>query len=508
MAYVGETTSAVKRMKDHLDNSKRDIFKTIYLIEDETFNKSATLDIESKLIEYISADGHYSLQNNNRGLRNHNYYNKDKYKILFNDIWDELKALEVVSHTIPEIENSDLFKFSPYKTLTEDQFEIVENLDSIFKSKSESTSIINGEPGSGKTILAIYLAKYIASDEAYNSFKIGVIFPQTSLRKTVRRIFKHIHGLKVNMVMGPYDILKKQEKYDLLIVDEAHRLTQRRNLANYKTFDDACNKLGIDPQNSSQLDWIINRGKHVVLLHDPNQSVKPSDADLAVFTNLRESSNLFSLKSQQRVLAGDKYPAYIERILKKQQDSYLDFDNYKFCLFDNIDEMVKKIRTLNRQFGLCRIVAGYAWDWISKDDPNLYDIEIESTKLRWNATTEDWINTPNSINEIGCIHTVQGYDLNYCGVIIGPELIFRNGKILFVPENYKDKYGKHSSQSIEQVQAYIINIYKTLLTRGIKGTFIYACDSKLTSYLSHFISKEGSRQMAAEPKIKYGRENK
>ena len=119
------------------------------------------------------------------------------------------------------------------------------------------------------------------------------------------------------------------------------------------------------------------------------------------------------------------------------------------------------------------------------------DITIENMSFKWNSVVKDWINSENALNEIGCIHTSQGYDLNYCGLIFGNEISFdqlRN-EIIINEENYFDKYGKIGIDDKEELKSYIINIYKTMLLRGIKGTYIYVCDKNLKEYFSNFIEK-------------------
>ncbi|SIQ27420.1 hypothetical protein SAMN05920897_10685 [Alkalispirochaeta americana] len=499
-AYIGETTSALQRIRNHLANRERRIFSRIFLIKDEKFNKSATLDLEASLIEYISGDGTYTLQNSNRGLRNHNYYNRQYYEDLFREIWDELKSHNIVRHSIDDIQNSDLFKYSPYKALTDDQAEIVAELEGIITSNPESLSIIKGEPGSGKTILAIYLVKYLLSGDATAGLKIGIVLPQTSLRETVRQIFGSISGLKKNMVLGPNGVVKDEQKFDLLIVDEAHRLTRRQNLASYAAFDSAARKLGLDPGQTDQLDWILQKTRHAVLLYDSKQSVKPSDVAANRFSSLAPKSRQFVLQSQMRVLAGNRYTGYIDAILRQRNPQTESFPGYDLRLYTRLLPMIRDIQGLNEQHGLCRLAAGFAWDWISRDNPDVCDIEIEGCRLRWNSTTKNWINSPNAHREVGCIHTVQGYDLNYAGVIIGPEITMENGLLRYHPERYKDRHGKHKSLSPSRMVDYILNIYKTLMTRGIRGTFVYACDSRLSRYLSGYIPvyQQGQHEEAAE----------
>ena len=146
------------------------------------------------------------------------------------------------------------------------------------------------------------------------------------------------------------------------------------------------------------------------------------------------------------------------------------------------------------------MIAGYSWKWISNKDDSLLDIEIENTKLRWNSTNIDWVNSPNAINEVGCIHTTQGYDLNYSGIIFGNEISYSKEKdeIIIKEENYFDANGKQSIKDPSELKEFIINIYKTILLRGIKGTYVYACDKNLREYLSSHILPHKSNSNVEE----------
>jgi SOS-response transcriptional repressor LexA len=136
------------------------------------------------------------------------------------------------------------------------------------------------------------------------------------------------------------------------------------------------------------------------------------------------------------------------------------------------------------------LVAGYSWPWSSKENKAAMDIEIDGLQFQWNQTDKDWINSKNAFNEMGCIHTTQGYDLNYTGLIFGKEISFNKEKncIEIDPKFYFDINGKKGISDPEDLKTYIINIYKTIMYRGIKGTFIYACNKDLREYLKKYIS--------------------
>ena len=160
--------------------------------------------------------------------------------------------------------------------------------------------------------------------------------------------------------------------------------------------------------------------------------------------------------------------------------------------------MVSKIKELDKKYGLCRNAAGYSWEWISKGIKNYKDviaqgkedIRIGNYKYVWNMNNEEFILSKNSVNEIGCIHTLQGYDLNYVGVILGEEIDYNpsTNKIEINLNKFYDKYVKQNVDT-KTVEKFIINSYKVIMSRGIKGCYIYACNKNMHDYLSRFISK-------------------
>ncbi len=520
-AYVGETTDAYARMSSHLKNNIKNKLSAVHLISSEKFNKSATLDIESNLIKYISGDGQYKLINGNIGLANHNYYQKKEYWDIFKSIWDSLRSVGIAKHPIDYIDNSDLFKYSPYKILTSEQksglLVIMKNLlDNTYKN-----IIIEGGAGTGKTILAIFLFKLLNTtnddfnfeefgDEEfefmeivfelkkkYPNPKMALVVPMSSFRTTLKKVFKNIKGLNASMVIGPAEIVK--DTFDIVVVDESHRLRRRVNLGAYfRAFDVVCEKLNFDKHTCNELDWIMKQSESAVYFYDENQSIKPSDVKKVDFDKLKVNSLTKTeyLKSQFRVRGGNGYVNYVDKLLKcKLTDSDVIFNSkeYELVLFDSIDDIVNEIKSRDIENGLSRLVAGYSWPWMTnkKDTKQDYDIEIENTRLKWNTTNIDWVNSINSRNEVGCIHTTQGYDLNYTGIIFGKEITYdkATNQIEILKENYYDVNGKQSIVDPEELKDFILNIYKTIMLRGIRGTYVYVCDKNLRDYFSQFIPK-------------------
>lgn len=483
-AYVGEAGSAYRRAHQHMQNPERLKLKNLYIIADDEYNKSATLDIESSLIKYMSGDGKYLLQNGNGGIQESDYYDRERYQTKFEVIWDELRKRKIVNNDWKQIENTDLFKYSPYKSLSPDQLNVVESILNSIKNQEQCSFLVSGEPGTGKTIVASYLMKLFASKKWSKDLKIGLVIPMTSLRKTLKRVFRSVKGLSPKMVLGPYDVVK--EKYDLLIVDEAHRLQRRVNLTNFPAYDAVNQKLGL--KKGTQLDWIMKSSRHQILFYDKFQSIRPGDIRPEELNKYKFEK--YELESQMRVKGGRDYIMYIRNILDVAQKESIKFSDYELKLFENINEMKSAVEERDKREGLSRLLAGYAWEWKTNNDEYIdYDIEIEGVKLKWNSVTEDWVNSADAINEVGCIHTIQGYDLNYAGVIIGPEILYdeKNNQIVVDKDKYLDFNGRRAISDPKELEIYIKNIYKTLLTRGIYGTYVYVVDKALREYMRAFI---------------------
>ena len=512
-AYIGESTNAISRMNNHLANRERQRLRDLIVISSDKFNKSAVLDIESYLIQYMSSDLKYKLQNGNAGLVNHKYYQREQYKVLFDKVWEYLLSENYAKNPLARIDNSDLFKYSPYKSLNTDQHDSILQILELLARDKENTIFVEGGAGTGKTILAVYLMKLLKTDirehhldesdatyseeikkilafkEKFPNPKVALVVPMTSLRKTLKKVFSHVKGLSGSMVIGPSEAAK--EEFDVLIVDEAHRLRQRKNITNFGSFDETNLRLGFDKYEGNELDWILKMSKHQIFFYDEGQSIKPSDISIDRFKKQKWSASLMKLTSQMRVKGGMDYIRFINQLMHEKFDPnqlIFESDSYELVVYDSLTELYSDLKKKETEFGLCRLLSGYSWEWKSAK-ADVPDITIEGLNLKWNGTNEDWINSPNAINEVGCIHTTQGYDLNYTGIIFGEEIKYNpeTNQIEIDASKYKDKKGKQGIEDPVLLQEYIINIYKTMLLRGIRGTYIYVCDEGLRAYFKQFI---------------------
>lgn len=283
--------------------------------------------------------------NGNYGQRRHHYYEQNIYKHLFKEIWDKLRGRNIVRKSLADIENSQVFKYSPFKSLTEDQHSsILEILEGLTQRESNRI-FVEGGAGTGKTILATFLVKLLRSEvemeneteideEAleevsyirrfrakYPNARIGLVVAMKSLRRTLKNVFREIPGLEASMVIKPSDTFKK-EKYDLLIVDEAHRLRQYRNISWAGTFRENNRKLGLG-DSGTELDWILANSESQVFFYDRDQSIRPSDIDEERFTALLNDENVLRLKlhSQMRVKGGSDYIRFVDDLLGLNRSS-------------------------------------------------------------------------------------------------------------------------------------------------------------------------------------------
>jgi len=535
-AYVGETIDVQARIFTHLQTPSKNHLREAHLISSKTFNKSVTLDIESNLIKYLHADGKYKLLNGNLGLVNHSYFQREEvYWDMFKNIWNGLISNGLAQHSLEHITNSDLFKYSPYKTLSSDQRSNLMLIIDALLSNNKKSVLVEGGAGTGKTILAIFLFKLLLTPEEefnYREFgedeqafvekvkqlkvkfpnpKMGLVIAMGSFRKTIKKVFRNINGLNANLVIGPSDL--EYDSYDILFVDESHRLRKRVNLGPYfKVFDRVCTALSLDKLTTSELAWTQLRSKKALYFYDAKQSIKPSDVDAEDFERLKASPASINVKlhSQFRVKGGNGFVDFVNRLLdngfQNQIYKYQDA-NYDVLLFDDFANFVRELRAKNEKHQLSRFIAGYAWPWISQTDPTAFDIEIENIQLKWNSTAIDYINSDAYAEEVGCIHTTQGYDLNYAGIIFGPEIIYNPAtqKIEVLKERYKDRNGSATIHDIEVLKEYIINIYKTIMLRGILGCYVYVCDENLRNYfqkhMTIFSDAETAQSEVREAKI-------
>ena len=534
--YIGQTNDIIKRMESHKKYKFNEKFERVLLIYSNLFNQSAIYDIESRLIKYISADSKKNINITNQKINQSDfkYFQKDKYnKDIFYKIWQELMRKKIVNDNIDIIENKSIFKYSPFTSFSKQQLEIIKNiidtvsiiiekdysikakiLESLEKNNSiydmeqnyddilnllthqerilqnqESVSIIKGGPGTGKTLLAVKIIYELKKNYKING-KIGFCVPQSSNYKETKKLLKSLKLLEKDLdvkVIKPSEIHKN--KLDILIIDEAHRLRHW-----YPKIANVSRHI----KEKSELYQAVENSKHLILMYDFNQSVRPSDVNFEnEIKNLKEIfKNKFwktsmKLDIQFRVQSTTDFPGFIKKLLQIEEGSKIEPFNderYDIQIFNSIEKMHNEIKKRNEEIGLARMVSGYYVKWISKTNEKLFDFENEGYKIKWNTKYENWLNSPEAINEVGCIHTIQGHDLNYVGVIIGDDLKYNScEKKLYVDKKnfYDDKAVpiKGSENEEDYLLRYVKNAYYVLLTRGIKGLYLYIKNPELEKYI-------------------------
>lgn len=530
--YIGETTNLKNRMNQHLANAEKSSLKhgSLKVVFDETFNKSAALDLESYLIQYFSGDGKFRVLNRNDGMCDRDYYGRENYRKTFEEIWNRLRELKIADKTISEINNSELFKFSPYKNLNFEQLnvvtEIVQNIDEAITNNAKSLSIIDGDAGTGKTIVIMYLAKLLADLQSFDNknddiddesnfniffefeninqkFKnksIALVIPQPSLCGRIRKIFDKIDLGGANIkIFSPIQFGKSNDDFDITLVDEAHLLKVGVTGTLGKQVHEIDQKIFGNTDIHSELEWIMAKSKNVVMVFSDQQRIRPANISKSDILKYSDEYNMreYWLKTQMRSLGGKKYIDYIHDILSNdlrptQKEIFKDFEAK---IFTNIQDFVAAIQKRESEYGLSRMIAGFAWKWSSKEDKREYDIRIDGMEFRWNSTQNNWIGSKNAPEEVGSIYTVQGDDLNYVGIIIGNDLLYRNGKLIFNREACADSGAMNRSQrqvadneqiSEDDMLEQILRTYRILMNRAVKGVYIYACDEELKHYLTDY----------------------
>lgn len=530
-AYVGETTSVKTRMAQHLENEERRDFTQVTIICNDEFNMSTTKYYEHRLIDLFNADGLFTLTNKNKGKERSDYFSFDEYNDMFNSLWEELRKertgqkvnhIKLANQSIKDIEESEVFKYSPFKELTNDQYVAVEKIlaaiEDMVKNGLDSAKplLVEGAPGTGKTIVAIHLLKALRDSDEYRNLEVRIVEPVAALRSSLQNSVKTVHNLSADDIIGPLDVANpdkypaknrnrpvREKHFDILLVDETYRLKQRKAATGFQLRDisDANKLLGFDEKKGTQLDWVLQQACLPVLFYDPLQVGHPSSIGIDGLQNalgVEAFSSPIQLESQMRVKGGNDYLSYVREILHDEHPEPRGFDTYDFVFHQDIDGFYDSFESTYQEHELTRMVAGYAWKWKSKDGDDAFDIEYDSVKLKWNCGYEGWIpkgtKHPEVAHEVGCIHSVQGYDLSYAYVIIGDDIQLdpATDKLVGNYNGYMDTKGKEGLRDDpETLTEYIKNIYYVLLTRGIYGTHVFVANPELREYLAqYFLVKE------------------
>ena len=526
-SYVGQTKQFLKRYKQHyMAQSKFDLrnYKCVVMSFGQLINQLSLDDIENQLITYIAADGkHNEVLSDNSTLGNSiiPYPQQDQVKSDFIiPFWHELYTHNYV-HT-PDIETvrqSVLFKYSPFHELSEIQAQIIQEI----VNDTRNNFVINGMAGTGKTVMLTNLAAVLSKK---NPNKKVAVIVKANWEKTAKKIFK-TYGKSNIDVYTAVKFIQAEENYDFVIIDESHRLrryySKSQNTLNtiFRLPPKVAEERGVNYDvGANELEKIVKRSKQIVLMYDPSQQIRPGDITMEQFNNITHKFKHFYLPTEYRINIPEKsgkyrraytgenyikgiksflgindnkndskfYKELFQDYLVSGKDAYFGICNSIEELFDYLNDM-KNYDPASQN----RVVAGYCRKWVSKKSEQSDWVE-NSNHWNWNSRLEDWINAPDSENEIGSIHAVQGIDLNYVGVIIGKDLtINEKGELVADSENYYDNYGKFKKNDPHPLQfdRFVKNIYYVLLTRGIDGIRVYFEDKKVEKAFKKFMGING-----------------
>jgi len=362
--------------------------------------------------------------------------------------------------------------------------------------KDKHVLVVEGGPGTGKSVVAVNLLVALTNKQLLAQYVTKNAAPRTVYASKLTGSFRKSHIDNLFKGSGSYTSTEANV-FDALIVDEAHRLNEKSGM--YQNMGE------------NQIKEIINSAKFSVFFIDEDQKVTFKDigekeAIKEWAASLGASVQQLDLQSQFRCNGSDGYIAWIDNSLQIREtaNETLEDISYDFRVFDSPNELKEAIFEKNKINNKARLVAGYCWDWVSKKEASQKDITIEEHNfaMKWNLASDGslWILKPESVNEVGCIHTCQGLETNYIGVIIGPDFIIRDGvaitdatkrsKMDSSIKGYKKLFKEDEGLAKQKADAIIKNTYRTLMSRGMKGCYLYCTDEETNNWFKQLMGRE------------------
>lgn len=359
------------------------------------------------------------------------------------------------------------------------------------KDQKKRTILVQGGPGTGKSVLAVNLLMHFITSACNAAYVTKNSAPRQAFLSILSQNKAENIAEISQLFRSPFGLASvPANSYDCLIVDEAHRLVK---------------KMYGDWNGENQVKECINASLLTVFLLDEDQAVTTKDIgsvqeiskwceELGSTIIMREETKL---TSQFRCNGSDAYIQFVDNLLQRKEESIavpLSELNYDFRLFDDASQMRDALREKNAINNKARMVAGYCYDWNVKNRRGDVDIELPGGfQAKWNlANDKIWAINPRSFEEVGCIHTAQGLEFDYVGVLIGKDLTYdkSSGRIVTNKSaiSTDDKSSGIRGASEEDARRLILNTYKTLLTRGQKGCYVYCEDEALREYFKKMLA--------------------
>lgn len=525
--YVGETADIRRRTSQHLyeDPIKRNDWDQLsnaqhgrmFVIGHEHFNKSLTLDIENQLMMYLLSVDSIKHLNNRRTNAQNAYYTVDEMQPIISKIWRGLHRYDEKLFPLESIiRDSALFKASPFHKLTDEQLNakriIIDKIEhAMAQSKTGQLIFVEGEAGSGKTVLLSNLFYELNADLLKQAGTENVqprsflLINHDQQLTVYEQIAKKLglDRLNPNIVSKPTRFINNHtadKKVDIILVDEAHLLwTQGKQ--SYR--------------GKNQLRDLLKLAKVVVIVFDRYQILTTEEywdkKDLIELeTNAAAAGNMIQLKDQRRISADQATIDWIHSFIfnKKITSIPADKKHYQLMIAKSARSVYEKIEQhTNEQetakSGLSRLLATFDWKYVNKKSPSnekYWSVSDGDWSLPWNLQIKQtakqkrenrglaWAEQPQTIHEAGSTYTIQGFDLNFAGVIIGPSVKYRDGRVIFDPTASENKKATRNrtlanGKKINVAPELLQNELNVLLTRGVNGLFIYAVDPQLEQAL-------------------------
>ncbi|MBQ9019699.1 MAG: DUF2075 domain-containing protein [Bacilli bacterium] len=389
--------------------------------------------------------------------------------------------------------NKEFNMIDEQKVIYEDAIRIA--IDTV-SSNDKNVLVVQGGPGTGKSVLAINLLVELTKRNMTCFYVTKNAAPRAVFRDKLKGTFKMAYINNLFQGSGQFTEAEKNE-VNVLVVDEAHRLNAKSGMFQ---------NLG-----ENQIKEIINASNFSIFFIDEDQKVTLKDIgsvdEIKKYANeLGAGIKIVELESQFRCNGSDGYLAWLDNVLEIRKTANYDLDDfqYDFKVIDSPNDLRRLIEEKNSINNKSRLVAGYCWNWISegKNNSEVHDIVIPeyNFEMSWNlGNSQTWAIDPMSVNEVGCIHTCQGLEFDYVGVIIGDDIRYEDGEIV---TDYKKRastdqslkginkiaseYGQDVANKI--ADRIIKNTYRTLMTRGMKGCYVYCVDKNLQNYLKSKIN--------------------
>ena len=415
------------------------------------------------------------------------HVSKPSNKKLFDIIeYGKLKPSKSLQDCIGQIMNEN----SQFEMIDEQQVAyatILKLVQNTIQSNEKHTIIVQGGPGTGKSVIAINLLSKIINNNFSCVYVSKNSAPRTAFSSSLIQ-GKHKLSYLRGLFKGSGCFCDTPSNtYDCLLCDEAHRLNEKSGMYS---------NLG-----ENQVKEIINASKISVFFIDEDQMI--STKDIGTIKEIKKWAKELNstvhcnesliLKSQFRCNGSDGYLAFLDYLLGIRETANTEFDlDYDLKVFDDPNEMREELRKKNSN-NKARMIAGYCYPWDSKNDKTKFDIYLKNNfKAQWNFTTDKFALEKESFEQVGCIHSTQGLEFEYVGIIIGKDLRYENDEVITdrTKRAKSDKTIKGLRGDEELGDKIIRNTYKTLLSRGQKGCYVYCEDKALSDYIKKCLRRE------------------